>query len=195
MQLSSMTPDPTALRALSHPVRLRLLGLLRSDGPSTATALGTRLGLNSGATSYHLRQLAQHGFVVDDADRGNARERWWRATHQSTRTEDGADDSPAVRDAHDAFGQAVAVVHTEQLQRAVEERPDLPAAWRRASTLSDWGLRLTPQRAEQLMKAIVAVADGWDEDDDDTEDAEHFKVVLHTYPRPGRLAPANPDGA
>ena len=193
MQLSSMTPDPTALRALAHPVRLRLLGLLRVDGPSTATALGTRLGLNSGATSYHLRQLAQHGFVVDDADRGNARERWWRAAHQATRTKDGADDSPAARDAHDAFGQAVAVIHTEQLQRAVEERPDLPTAWRRASTLSDWGLRLTPQRAEQLMKAIVAVADGWDEDDDDTADAEHFKVVLHTYPRPGRRAPADPE--
>ena len=191
MRLPSITPDPTALRALSHPVRLRLLGLLRSDGPSTATALATRLRLNSGATSYHLRQLAQHGFVVDDAGRGNGRERWWRAAHQMTRTADEADDTPEVRDALDAFGQAVAVVHTEQLQQAVEERPYLPNAWRRASTLSDWGLRVTPQRAEQLMKALVSVVDGWDEDEEDTEGAEHYKVVLHAYPRPGRLGTLN----
>jgi DNA-binding transcriptional ArsR family regulator len=51
-----VTPDPTALRALSHPVRLRMLGLLRSEGPSTASRLAERLGLNSGATSYHLRK-------------------------------------------------------------------------------------------------------------------------------------------
>ena len=65
MDLTSITPDPTALKALSHPVRLRMLGLLRADGPATASSLALRLGLNSGATSYHLRQLHQHGFVVD----------------------------------------------------------------------------------------------------------------------------------
>ena len=29
-------PDPTALKALTHPVRLRMLGMLRVDGPATA---------------------------------------------------------------------------------------------------------------------------------------------------------------
>ncbi len=187
MQISSITPDATALRALAHPVRLRLLGLLRADGPSTATALATRLGLNSGATSYHLRQLATHGFVVDHEGRGNARERWWRAAHQSTRTDEAAETSPESREAVDAFSQAIAVVHTEQLQRAVEERPLLPVAWRRASTLSDWGLTLTPDRAEQLMEALVSVVDGWEEDAEDTPGAEQFVVALHTHPRPGRV--------
>ena len=64
-----------------------MLGLLRSEGPATATTLATRLGLNSGATSYHLRQLEKHGFIVEDTSRGNARDRWWRAAHQSTQTE------------------------------------------------------------------------------------------------------------
>jgi len=189
MQLSSITPEPSALRALAHPVRLRLLGLLRADGPSTASALAARLGLNSGATSYHLRQLAQHGFAVDDTERGNGRERWWRAAHQSTRTDETEEASPEAREATDAFGQAVAVVHTEQLQRAVEERPLLPPAWQRASSLSDWGLRLTPVRAHELMDALVAVVDGWDEDPDDEAGAEQFEVVLHAYPRPGQVHP------
>ena len=187
MELTSVTPGPAALRALSHPVRLRLLGLLRTDGPSTATALATRLGLNSGATSYHLRQLAQHGFVADDETRGNGRERWWRAAHQSTRVPTSPDAEGATdRETNDAFLQAVAVVRTEQLQRAIEERPLLPDAWRAASTFSDWGLVLTPARAKQLVEALTAVVSSWDEEED-VEGADQFTVALTAFPRPGRL--------
>src|SRR6476469_11269065 len=104
MELTSITPTPQALRALSHPTRLRLLGLLRTDGPATATTLATRLGINTGQTSYHLRQLAQHGFVEDDAERGNGRDRWWKAAHQSTVT--GAlPDKPEDQAAMDAHMQ------------------------------------------------------------------------------------------
>ena len=61
-------PDPVrAIRALSHPLRVRLLDLLRFDGPSTATLLARRVGESSGATSYHLRQLARHGFIEEDS--------------------------------------------------------------------------------------------------------------------------------
>src|SRR5690606_34588991 len=82
--ISQIEPDAMALRALAHPQRLRMLGMLRVDGPATATSLAQRMGLNSGATSYHLRQLARHGFIVEDETRGNARDRWWRAAHEST---------------------------------------------------------------------------------------------------------------
>ncbi|MGB0191497.1 MAG: helix-turn-helix domain-containing protein, partial [Nocardioides sp.] len=50
-----MTPGPEQLKALTHPVRVRMLGMLRIDGPATSTTLAQRLGLNTGATSYHLR--------------------------------------------------------------------------------------------------------------------------------------------
>src|SRR4051812_14770407 len=55
--------DVRALRALAHPLRNRLLGLLRLDGPATASRLARVVGESSGATSYHLRQLAAYGFV------------------------------------------------------------------------------------------------------------------------------------
>jgi hypothetical protein len=49
------------------------------------TLLARRVGESSGATSYHLRQLAAYGFAEDDPDRGGAvRERWWRATDAYT---------------------------------------------------------------------------------------------------------------
>lgn len=181
MELTRITPSAQQLRALSHPVRLRMLGLLRAEGPATATSLATRLGLNTGATSYHLRQLAAHGFVEDDAERGNGRERWWRAAHQSTDTEEPT--TPEEREAQHAFGQAIAVVHTEMLQRAVEERELLPEEWQRTSVLSDWMIRLTPARAAALVAALEQVVG--DVEEEDGEDVGDFMVVLQTYPRPG----------
>jgi DNA-binding transcriptional ArsR family regulator len=55
--------DAKGLRAMAHPLRVQIIGLLRRHGPSTATGLARRLGVNSGSASYHLRQLADAGFV------------------------------------------------------------------------------------------------------------------------------------
>jgi DNA-binding transcriptional ArsR family regulator len=68
-----------ALRVLAHPMRQRILRYLRRAGPATSTSLATDLGENSGIMSYHLRQLAEHGFVQEVAGRGQGRERWWQA--------------------------------------------------------------------------------------------------------------------
>jgi DNA-binding transcriptional ArsR family regulator len=187
MELTTITPGPEALKAMAHPVRLRLIGLLRHDGPSTASALAARLGLNSGATSYHLRQLAKHGYVVDDESRGNGRERWWRAAHQTTRVTEGVEIQDD-RDAIDAFAQAIAIVHTEQLQHAVEERPLLPLEWREPSSLSDWSKHLTPARALELSRAIDDLVTQFAEDEEDAEGAEDFIVTVHGFPRPGQVA-------
>ena len=186
-RLSSITPSPVALRALAHPVRLRLLGMLRVDGPSTATRLAERLGLNSGATSYHLRQLARHGFVVEVTERGNSRDRWWRAAHQSTHTREGGD--VESRDAVDAMMQAAVVVQTEFLQRAVEERQLLPPSWRKITSHSDWALDLAPERAEELKQRLNQVIDEYvtDEPGDGTS---QVMLQLHLFPRPGGVAGA-----
>src|SRR3954451_7046147 len=151
---SSITPTPQQLRALTHPVRLRILGILRTEGPTTATALAQRLGLNSGATSYHLRQLAQHGFNVDDEGRGTGRERWWQAAHASTRTDLEEYPGQADKEALDAYLQSVVVVYTQLMQAAVEERSTLSDEWRQASTLSDWRCRLNPEQARRLIDVV-----------------------------------------
>ncbi len=187
MELTTIVPGPEALKAMAHPVRLRLIGLLRHDGPSTASALAERLGLNSGATSYHLRQLAKHGYVVDDETLGNGRERWWRAAHQTTRVDEG-DETDEDREAIDAFAQAIAIVHTEQLQHAVEERPLLPLEWREPSSLSDWSKHLTAVRALELSRAIDDLVTQFVEDDADVPGAEDFIVTVHGFPRPGQIA-------
>jgi DNA-binding transcriptional ArsR family regulator len=75
---------PRRLRGLVHPIRVRLLHLLESDGPATASQLGRRIGQSSGVTSYHLRTLAELGYVVEDAERGNGRDRWWRTNYRAS---------------------------------------------------------------------------------------------------------------
>ncbi len=47
--------DAKGLRALAHPVRVQLVELLRTYGPSTATRLAARLGITSGNASYRLK--------------------------------------------------------------------------------------------------------------------------------------------
>jgi DNA-binding transcriptional ArsR family regulator len=74
--------DPAALKALAHPLRQRILRQLDREGPATSTTLAKALGENTGATSYHLRQLAEHGFVDEVPDRGRSRERWWQARRE-----------------------------------------------------------------------------------------------------------------
>ncbi|HEX6471999.1 MAG TPA: helix-turn-helix domain-containing protein [Streptosporangiaceae bacterium] len=72
--------DPGRLRALSHPLRRRILRQLSAHGPATSTTIGEVLGVNTGTSSYHLRQLEKHGFIEEIPERSAGRERWWRRT-------------------------------------------------------------------------------------------------------------------
>jgi DNA-binding transcriptional ArsR family regulator len=181
---TTVTPSPKALRALSHPTRLRMLGLLRREGPATATTLAARVGVNTGAASYHLRQLAEHGFIEEDAERGTARDRWWRAVHQTTRI-DTAEVAPEERDVLDAYLQTVAVTHAQTLQAAMEEQAVLPEEWRNASTVSDYHVRLSPAAARRLLTRLDELLS--DVAAEESDDAADVVVQLHAFPRPGQL--------
>ena len=106
-----------ALRAIAHPLRGRLLGALRETGPATATELAERFDESSGATSYHLRQLARYGFIVEDEEQASRRERRWRAAAKFTSWDDeDFIEQPGGREAADA-------VHDLQRSRARSSRP------------------------------------------------------------------------
>lgn len=187
---SSITPTPQQLKALTHPTRLRMLGMLRIDGPATATTLAARLGINTGAASYHLRQLAQHGWVVDDESRGNARDRWWKAAHRSTVTDRDSVKDQDARETAEAYIQSVVVVMTELMQRAVEELPLVPKEWSDASTFSDWVIKLTPARAKALVETLATTLSEVEEEEG-AEGAEDFVVQLSSFPYPGRVGGAS----
>jgi DNA-binding transcriptional ArsR family regulator len=184
---SSITPTAAGLRALSHPTRLRMLKRLRLQGPATATMLAEELGLNTGKTSYHLRQLAEHDFVVEDEGRGDARDRWWKAAHQSTMADLDARRTGEDAESAEAYLRTVALMYTETLMQYAGEHRHLPQPWKDASTTSDWNLRLTPARALDLVEALIRTIDGWQEDDDDESGAGMFTLNINAFPQPGTV--------
>ncbi|MGW2721831.1 ArsR/SmtB family transcription factor [Streptomyces sp. NPDC001492] len=182
----SVVLDAKGLRALAHPVRVQLVGLLRKYGPSTATRLAERLGVNSGTASYHLRQLGAAGFVEEDTERGNARERWWRSVHRMTEFSDRdlADREP---EAALAYLQSVAAIYTLRTQRTLNELQTIPRTWRDTFDMSDWALRLTPQEAVALRQELRDVISRYRQDTPEAaagapEGAERVAVVTHVLP-------------
>lgn len=69
--------DASALKALSHPLRLEIYDILSQYGAQTASSLAEHVGESSGVTSYHLRELAKHELIREVEGQGTARERWW----------------------------------------------------------------------------------------------------------------------
>jgi DNA-binding transcriptional ArsR family regulator len=173
--------DPTTLRGLAHPLRLRILGQLRENGPATATTLADRLGQSTGATSYHLRQLATYGFVVEDPERNVGRERWWKAAHDRTILDVDALDPDA-----EGYMRAVAAQYAERVDRWVAGLATIPPAWLEALTLSDWRLRLTPAEGERLKAELSALAERYRQDGagDPPDGAERVVLQVHLMPFP-----------
>ncbi|GAA3756647.1 helix-turn-helix domain-containing protein [Plantactinospora mayteni] len=187
--------NPTSLRGLAHPLRVRILNTLREHGPATATLLAERLGQSTGATSYHLRQLAQYGFVVEDSARGAGRERWWRAAHRNTRLdgEVGRDALPDV----ETYLRSVAALYAERVDRWLNEMPGLPEEWGQASTLSNWQLRLTPAEAREFSDALTELIGRYRRDEPGVaapDGAEPFVVQAQLMPFVRRRGDRPADG-
>lgn len=184
----SVALDAKGLRAIAHPVRVQLVGLLRKHGPSTATRLAERLGVNSGTASYHLRQLGAVGFVEEDAERGNARERWWRSVHRMTMF----DDPELVErepEAAQAYLQSIASLYALRTQQTLNELQTMPRAWRDTFDMSDLALRLTPEEARSLRQELADVVARYRSDGpvaaaSAPEGAGRVSVIMNVLPEP-----------
>ncbi len=177
--------DARSLRGLAHPLRMQLLDALRFGGPATASQLAERLGESSGATSYHLRQLAAHGFVVDAPEHGKGRERWWKAAHEGLMFDDAlfVDANPSVRGAIDMVMHEIATKHTRELSTWLGNRHTWPEQWAHGSDMSDMNLRLTPELARELIEKLHAVIESYrDLPAADAPDAELVRIHTHAFP-------------
>jgi DNA-binding transcriptional ArsR family regulator len=133
-----MSLDVSSLRAVAHPVRLRMLSLLTGVEMSAAE-IARELGITQANASYHLRQLAASGHVVETGTekiRGGVAKRY---THQ---WRDGAPKNH--RPAGD--NSLIEVVANELLRRAGQRSAGLgmltdaelwvsPEVWRQATDL------------------------------------------------------------
>lgn len=149
--------DPRALRAYAHPLRLKLIGLLRRESPLTATRAGELLGESSGSTSFHLRQLAKYG-LVEETGEGTGREKPWRATALFTRLPDLAA-SPEAAEAADHTRAVIAAGYQERFLDWVARSRDEPEQWQRAALMTDRMLYLTADELTHLGEQIRQLVD------------------------------------
>jgi hypothetical protein len=148
----SWLTDPKALRALAHPVRIALVGQLRVHGQLTATQAGELLGESSANCSFHLRQLAKYGLVVE-AGGGQGRERPWRATAMFTDWPD-VNEDPKVADAVGLLSTVIAEHWMADLRRWIAVRPDEPEEWQQAALFGDTFLYVTAAELADLAERI-----------------------------------------
>jgi hypothetical protein len=156
--------DAKALHTLAHPLRLRLLGLLRVYGPSTATKLAASCGESSGLTSYHLRQLAAAGFVMDanpvdlaGLAQTGGRERWWKAARRSTFAAPPEPDDEAAAAVSGDYLRAVLAANAAAAGAWLSGEHRWSQPWRDAANFSDIPLRLTLAEARRLDEQIAAL--------------------------------------
>ena len=105
---SARTLDAGALKSFAHPLRLRLYQLLEERGPATATQLAALVGENTGATSYHLRELAKHLMIEVVPGMGRGKDKYWRVTPGGFAYGDALPDPEAARALEFLFERLVA---------------------------------------------------------------------------------------
>lgn len=181
--------DAGPMRALAHPLRLKILGLLRVDGPQSVGRLAEATGAASGSVSYHLQTLAKHGFIVPAPElERDGRERWWRAAHQMTswRTEEFLDD-PERREASDAMRRAVLDTYHSELLEALDAEHALEPEWIAASDSSDGSAQLTLDEFQELTADLAAVREKWwAKGREAGPGTRPVRWITHTFPRPER---------
>ncbi|WP_327252969.1 helix-turn-helix domain-containing protein [Streptomyces sp. NBC_01244] len=175
--------DAHSLRGLSHPLRIRLLGNLRLHGPATASQLAEQLGESSGATSYHLRQLAAYGFVEDAPEHGKGRERWWQPSQDGTIFDEALvyDADPATRGAAEVFLAEIVKIHGQELSAWLGNAHTWSVEWHRSSELSDFSLQLTPAQSHELVLKMHELINSY-RDLPPSENTETVRIHTHAFP-------------
>lgn len=144
--------DAGALRALAHPLRLRLVELLGIHGPATATELAGRVGHSPANCSWHLRQLAAAGFI-EESEGGTGRQRIWKFVPTGHSYASSPEDPE--------FAEAAAAASAMQLEHEVGElrqwraaRHEEPVQWRESAFTTQSILWLTAEELEELSEEI-----------------------------------------
>ncbi|MFI7678873.1 winged helix-turn-helix domain-containing protein [Actinophytocola sp. NPDC049390] len=182
--MANLHLDSRALRVLAHPLRARLLSELRLNGAATATQLAGRLSTNTGATSYHLRKLAEVNLVVETGE-GTGKQRFWMPAQESHSWSDtDHKDDPDAAAAAQWLQQHYAAHFAEMHARWEDERRYWPDAWRAAAHTSDYLLTVTVEELDELMTELESVMDRFRENvgDEPRPGARRVAVMLNAMP-------------
>ncbi|WP_434533261.1 winged helix-turn-helix domain-containing protein [Amycolatopsis carbonis] len=168
--------DSHVLAAMSHPLRRRLLDLLKLDGPATASVLAERTTSAVGNISHHLKVLAAAGLVEEAPELArDRRERWWRRPSRglSWSTSDFVGDP--VGDA----AEVVSLDRQASLSRSwLSDLETEPTHWRDAWFTNETWVRLSPAEVMELSSRILELFAEYTDRPTPDDDAERRPVFL-----------------
>ncbi|MFE9993187.1 ArsR/SmtB family transcription factor [Streptomyces avermitilis] len=184
--------DIGTLKALAHPLRMKLYRALCVTRTATASQLAEQVDEAVSLVSYHLRKLADHGLIeAARPQSGDGRERWWQPSSEGVSIKDkDFRDAPEKAAAHAAATRLFHEQRADLYRRYLDERPTWGPAWNSAAPDQESLLRLTPAELAELGEELLALARKYDEMGraaeaaGDTEGREN--VALHVYGFPFR---------
>ncbi|MET7865902.1 ArsR/SmtB family transcription factor [Micromonospora taraxaci] len=180
--------DSRALAAMSHPLRRRLMDVLKVHGPSTVGLLAERTDQAPANVSHHLKVLAAADLVTEAPELArDRRERWWRLVSRGLRWSNADFDAdPAARVVADAATSLNLDRHVA-LARAWHATDEASqATWEDAPFSTDRWLHLTPGELAELSHELNAVLTRWADRDLPDDDAERRPVFLFIHGVPAR---------
>jgi DNA-binding transcriptional ArsR family regulator len=180
--------DSRVLAAMSHPLRRRLLDVLKVYGPATASALAERTGQAVANVSHHMKVLAASKLVEEAPELArDRREHWWRLVSSGLRW---SSDDFAGEPAAEAVAAAAQSLnldhHVGQVRAWYAAGDDARAGWPEGPFSTDKWLRLTPAELTQLSAELIALLDRWADRDVPDDGARRDPVFVFAFGVPGQ---------
>jgi DNA-binding transcriptional ArsR family regulator len=166
LQETLVLDKPEQLKALGHPLRVRVLEMLGQEGECQLTnrGLAQRLGVDPGHLHFHVRMLLKAGLIELADANGRGREKPYRAVAKVFRV------APELLAAGGARDIQAAMI--DQVQRA-HGLYSVDGTFRSAQL----EVKLSIERALELIATFLAAAR-------DLEDESADKIVLTMFAHP-----------
>lgn len=181
--------DPTALRALAHPVRWKLIDVLDREGTATATRCSELLGESTATCSYHLGILAKYGYITRVAGR-EWRDKPWRLVRPDLDLS-----ASGLGREWAAASRAVAATFLDdemtRMKESVRRSADEPEQWQHVNKIMGATTWLTAAESQRFTAEVLEVLDKYagsgGEDRERPEGARQvrlFAAITLTPPSP-----------
>lgn len=166
MQDTLVLDKPEQLKALGHPLRVRVLEMLGQEGEWQLTnrELAQRLGVDPGHLHFHVRMLLKAGLIELADTNGRGREKPYRAVAKVFRVAPELLAAGGARDIQAAMIDQVQRAHAVYSSQGVFRSAQLE-------------VKLSIERALELMATFLEAAR-------DLEDNDADKIVLTMFAHP-----------
>jgi DNA-binding transcriptional ArsR family regulator len=175
--------DPKVMRALAHPARTAILAYLQDHGPATATECSAVAEESPSSCSYHLRRLAQLGFV-GEVPSDDGRERRWTSLISGYGIPKEAQDRPEVLAAMRPLVRRWVEYNERVIGDYLAREKRFDPSWRKAATFQQTNPRVTPAELIRIQEQILEVFKPFQERERPPESAERVYASFVAVPWP-----------